>query len=850
MKPGTLFQLEVNPKLPRRLIRLEELANNLWYSWHRPTRSLFSRLDRDLWRATGNNPKEFLRRVDEQRLVDAADDQVFLSSYNQSLSDFDTYHNEPLRRNGPEWLRQTDLIAYFCAEFGFHESFPIYSGGLGILAGDHCKAASDMRLPFVAVGLLYRQGYFLQRIDAEGNQIAIYKDSDFDHLPVSPTRRDDGTELMVGIEMPGRVVMAKAWQARIGHVLLYLLDTDVSQNSEADRNITHQLYGGDRDLRLRQELVLGVGGVHMLGELGLKPTAWHINEGHAAFLVLSRVRKLMRDGLDAAAALEAVAGNTVFTTHTPVPAGHDHFSREQLTPYLEPLCKDLEFSVDQVFSWGLAGGSQEFNMTALAIRGSRFQNGVSRIHGAVSARICAPLWPGIEPEENPLDYVTNGVHVPTFLAYEWVEIFDRYLGQEWRHSMSRPDFWSRIEEIPDHVFWSIRQTLKARMLTTVRGRITRQTLRNHGAESHLDRLFKYANPLDSNVLTIGFARRFASYKRATLLFDNPEWLLKVVADAQRPVLFVFAGKAHPADKPGQDLIRAVAAMSRSAEFAGHILLVEGYDLGLARRLVSGVDVWLNNPLYPLEASGTSGMKAGINGVPNLSVLDGWWGEGYDGKNGWAVKPAPETIEEYRRNREEVQSLYEILEDQVVPLYYDRGKLGFSEAWVKMAKHSIATLLPRFNATRMVSEYLARFYLPATKQWRRYSESGFDNAKRLAVWKAKVRAAWDGARLHRIDESANRIEFGTTVRFEVGVTLNGLKPEDVLVELLLGRPLTGLGDVQNHRFAFTGTIDKSGAHVFALELAPELCGRLEYKIRAFPWHELLTHPLEMGLTLWL
>jgi glycogen phosphorylase len=764
------------------------------------------------------------------------------------LSAYDTYHSEPLRREGSEWLRQNDLIAYFCAEFGFHESFPIYSGGLGILAGDHCKAASDMRLPFVAVGLLYRQGYFHQRIDADGHQIAMYHDAEFDKLPVSPALRDDGSEILVPIELPGRTVMAKVWRARIGHVYLHLLDTFVPHNSDADRDITHQLYGGDRDMRIKQEMVLGLGGVRMLQELGLQPTAWHINEGHAAFLVLSRIRKLVREGLDFAAALEAVAANTVFTTHTPVPAGHDHFSRDQLMPYLEPICRELKINPDEGYALGLVDGGHDFNMTAPAIRGSRYQNGVSRIHGGVSARICAPLWPQIEPEENPLSYVTNGVHVPTFLAYEWTEVFDRYLGQEWRYSYE-PAFWTRIDEIPDHIFWSVRQALKARMLTSVRDRVSRQHLRLHGSEAHLDRLFRFANPLDPNVLTVGFGRRFAAYKRATLLFENPDWLRKIVTDSERPVLFVYAGKAHPADKPGQDIIRHVSSMARSAEFAGHVLLVEGYDLGLGRRLVSGVDVWLNNPLYPLEASGTSGMKAGINGVVNLSVLDGWWGEGYDGKNGWSIKPAPENWEEYRRNREESQSLYEILEDQVVPLYYSRGKLGFSEQWVKMAKHSIATLLPQFNATRMVSEYLARFYLPATKQWRRYSGSGFENAARIAKWKARIRAAWSKVRVRRFDASPKRIEFGANVKLEVALHLNGLKPEDVMVELLLGRPIRE-SNVQPYRFSFVGVVNGEGEHVFALELAPELCGRLEYQIRAFPWHELLTHPLEMGLMLWL
>ena len=852
MNKGTLFSLEVNPKIPARLQRLEEIANNLWYSWHRPTRSLFSRLDRNLFRAVNNNPKEFLRRVDEERLIAAASDQVFLSSFNQIISDYDTYHNEPLRRDGSEWLLKSDLIAYFCAEFGFHESFPIYSGGLGILAGDHCKAASDMRLPFIAVGLLYRQGYFHQRIDAGGNQIAIYEDADMDKLPTTPALREDGSEVLVPIDMPGRTVLVKVWRARAGHVILYLLDTNVPDNSEADRDITHQLYGGDSEMRIKQEIVLGVGGVRMFRELGIIPTAWHINEGHAAFLVISRIRKLMmREGLDYGAALEAVAANTVFTTHTPVPAGHDHFTRDQLMPYLEPLSRNPIIPVEQLFSLGLVDGGPDFNMTALAIRGSRFQNGVSRIHGDVSAKICAPLWPQIQPEENPLSYVTNGVHVPTFLAWEWTEVFDRYLGQEWRYSYD-PVFWQRIDEIPDHIFWSVRQALKARMLDTLHKHSRRQQLRIHGSEAHLDRLLRHADPLDPNVLTIGFARRFASYKRAALLFENPDWLRKIIAEEERPVLFVFAGKAHPADKPGQDLIRHISSLSRSPDFAGHILLCEGYDLGLARRLVSGVDVWLNTPLYPLEASGTSGMKAGINGVINFSVLDGWWGEGYNGNNGWAIKPAPEIWEEYRRNAEEAQSLYEILEDQIVPLYYTRGKLGYSEAWVKMAKQSISTLLPKYNSTRMVGEYLSKYYLAATKQWRRFSDNQYENASRLSQWKARINQAWHDVRLNRRDTPLKRIDYGNSLRFEVALQLNSLKPEDIVVELLLGRPLNGHDQMKNKQFRFhaTGTADAAGAHIYTLELKPELCGSLDYKIRAYPWHELMTHPLEMGLMVWL
>ena len=851
MQPRTVFQIEVNPKIPARLKRLEELASNLWYSWDRPTRTLFSRLQTGLWDAVGHNPKAFLRRVDEQVLLDASDDPVFLANYSRVLSAYDTYHNEPLRRNGSEWLRSTDLVAYFCAEFGFHESFPIYSGGLGILAGDHCKAASDMRLPFVGVGLLYRQGYFSQTIDTEGNQHATSTDSEFESLPVSPVELD-GRELIVHVDMPGRRVAVKVWQARCGHVDLYLLDTDLEQNDEHARDITHQLYGGDREMRIQQEIILGVGGVRALEALKKKPTVWHINEGHAAFLILERMRAKVALGLDSNSALECVAANTVFTTHTPVPAGHDHFAEDMMWSYFQNFCGELKMSREQFLGLGLAEGSNEYNMTALAIHGSRFQNGVSRIHGGVSAHICSHMWEDIDPEENSISYITNGVHVPTFLAQEWAEVFERYLGFDWTQRMTDVHFWQRVEEIPDHLFWSVRQSLKSQMLHLVRFRIARQLFRNRGSEAHLDRLLKLADTGNPHVLTIGFARRFATYKRATLLFEDLQWLEQIVCNDQRPVLFIFAGKAHPADRPGQDLIRRIHQIASLPQFEGRFLLVEDYDMRLARRLVSGVDVWLNNPVYPLEASGTSGMKAGLNGVLNLSVLDGWWDEGYDGKNGWAIKPVSESFDQERRAREESKALYELLQDQVIPMYYRRGDLGHSPDWIRMAKRSIATLLPRFSSTRMVGEYLAKFYLPASRQGRRYSEANFEGARKVAAWKSHVRGAWDKVRIRRLDAPRRTLAYGDALRLEIAAFLDGLKPEDVVVELLVGRhtDTSKLQENRSYRFEFEGVMTDQGEHRFVLQLTPQMCGKLDYRVRIYPHHELLTHPFEMGMMRWL
>ncbi len=848
MKQGTRFYMEINPRIPEKLSRLVELSENLWYSWDKATRTLFARMNPRLWDAVGHNPKVFLRRLDERTLVEAAEDQVYLSAYHRVLSSYDTYHSADQVRTA---MGGEDLIAYFCAEFGFNESFPIYSGGLGILAGDHCKAASDMGLPFVGVGFLYRRGYFSQSINAEGNQIVSYNEMDACDLPVKPALDENGEEIVVSIDFPEREVLARIWKARVGNVSLFLLDTDLPGNTESDRSISHQLYGGDHVMRIQQEIILGVGGVRALEALRLKPTVWHINEGHAAFLILERIRRMVEKGLDFQSALEAVAACTVFTTHTPVPAGHDHFHKEMIEEYFNRCCTLVGMPVDAILELGFdPDNPEEYNMTALAVRGSRFQNGVSRIHGEVSSRICSKFWPGIQPEENPLSYITNGVHVSTFLAEEWVDLFDKFLGGEWRNHVSDPEFWSRIDDIPDHLYWSVRQSLKSRMLYSLRAQIRNRHLRNSGSEAHLDRLLRYLDSYDPNVLTIGFARRFATYKRATLLFDSIEWLKEILSDTRRPVIFVFAGKAHPADQPGQDLIRQINGLSHMPEFEGKILLVEGYDMALSRHLVSGVDVWLNTPLYPLEASGTSGMKASINGAINLSVLDGWWGEGYDGQNGWAIKPSPEHFDIFRRNREESRTLYEILQDKVIPLYYERGKYGYPEDWVKKSKRAMASVLPRFNAGRMLDEYVSKCYLPASRQGKAYAENRYQSARTVSAWKTKVSAAWPAVTIRRLDETKRRLTFGENLRLEVALDLDGLDEEDVAVELLYNRSYTKdfRKSRKSARFSYERMMGHE--HVFSLDIRPDICGLIDYQIRVYPHHPLLTHPLECGLMTWL
>jgi glycogen phosphorylase len=844
----TRYSLEVNPRIPKRLARLEELANNLWYSWDRPTRALFAKLNPALWDAVGHSPKAMLKRIDEQRLIEAATDPAFLDSLTRVLASFDAYHAEPPFKQNSGGFKPDDLVAYFCAEFGVHESLPMYSGGLGILAGDHCKAASDFQLPFIAVGLLYRQGYFIQSIDGEGRQRAEYHDSEFEDLPIAPVRREEGgkagSDLTIELQFPGRKLLVKVWQAKVGHVTLYLLDTDLPENSERDRDIAHRLYGGDRITRLEQEFVLGVAGVRALAAIGHKPTVWHINEGHAAFLILERIRGLVTEGLPLEPAIEAVAANTVFTTHTPVPAGHDHFPESTVAAYVKS-----SFSEMNLLGLGRPPAGGDFNMTALALRGSRYQNGVSRIHGGVSARLLQDYWPQVSSDENPIGYVTNGVHVATFLAPEWGEVLDRFLGVGWMHRLGHPGIWEKIRGIPDHIFWSVRQDIKARLFHLVRHRIAVQHTRNHGSESHLERLLRYADPANPSVLTIGFARRFATYKRATLLFNDLDRLRRILGDRERPVLFLFAGKAHPADEPAQELIRTLAHLSRQEEFSGRILFIEGYDLHIARRLVSGVDVWLNNPVHPLEASGTSGMKAGMNGVINLSILDGWWDEGYDGENGWAIKPASPELDPHRRDLEEARTLHEILQDRVIPLYYNRVAGGYSPEWVRIAKRSMASLLPRYDASRMLGEYVSKYYIPASRQGHRYAHDGYAAARTVSSWKGKIRAAWSGVSARMLDAPKTRLQFGESLPVAVAVKLNGLAPSDVCVELLLARGAREGAPVQHTHELTEAEALADGEYRYKIDLKPGLAGRLDFRIRVVPRHELLTHPFELGLCCW-
>jgi starch phosphorylase len=869
---NSVFALQVSPSIPSPLQRLDDLAKNFWFSWNPALGSLFRKLDPVLWRKVEGSPRLFLRSVDQGILDNAAADAKFIAEYHGILAAFDDYLGRKLVPG--DGLEPSDLIAYFCAEYGWHESFPIYSGGLGVLAGDHCKTASDLNLPFVAVGLLYRHGYFHQTIDRNGQQVPDYPPIDPRSAPVSIALHPDGSEVRVTCPGLDRNVVVRVWKALVGRVTVLLLDTDVPENVAEDRAITAKLYGGSNELRQQQEAVLGIGGVRVLRALGLKPTVWHINEGHAAFMILERMREYTLAGLPFAAAVEATAADTVFTTHTPVSAGHDVFPHERVARQFASFPAELGISAEQLLDLGRAPErSDVFNMTRLALRGAAAVNGVSKIHGAVSSRLCASAWPDVPAPENPVGFVTNGVHVSTFLRHTWAKLFEQHVGADWRERMMDRTLMARIQAIPDALFWQTRQKVKSQMLRVLRERLTQQFQRNGLSEAHVQRLMKFVDPEQPDVLTVGFARRFAAYKRATLLMADLGWLEQLVRNEERPVVFIFSGKAHPHDEPAQWMMREIQRISSLPPFVGKILLVEGYDLGIGRLLTSGVDVWLNTPVAPLEASGTSGMKAAMNGTLNLSVLDGWWAEAYDGRrgsrNGWGIPPARDEHGDGERDRQDSTTLYETLQDEVVPLYYARdAKLGYSPEWVALCKRSMASVLPAFNSERVLRDYLHEFYAPAARQGRVMATENFQVARELGAWKEKVRAAWPGVTLKLLSAPATEISFAEHVTLEVDVTLNGLAPADVCVECqaqpVLGsavvvpvqgyaenrRPINGVNYLEG-RAVFTkrfeaGAVGDDGTCRYRLEFPPPWAGTLQYEVRAVPDHPHLSHPYELGL----
>jgi starch phosphorylase len=702
------------PPIPERLQRLPELANDLWWTWNPQARSVFRRLDYPLWRQTAHNPVLMLRRVSAEMLSLAAADGEFVALYDSAIEALDA-----ARAARDTWWQDrhhdgSACIAYFSAEFALHQSLPIYAGGLGVLAGDHCKEASDLGLPLVGVGFMYPQGYFHQNVSPEGWQVESYERLNWTDAPIDPAITPEGKPCVIAVPLGNRTVLAAVWRVRLGRVKLYLLDTDLEENAPWDRELSARLYGGDRETRIQQEIILGIGGVRLLKALGSTPGVWHLNEGHAAFVVLQRIRDFIEEGRSFEAALEEVRRTTVFTTHTPVAAGHDAFPFNLVETHLAGAWGTLGAYRDAFLALGHYdnGGGPMFNMTALALRTAGSVNAVSQRHREVTAEMWGPIWPDTPEDRRPVRAITNGIHMPTWISGEMAKLFDDHLGIAWRDHHDDAALWQRVYEIPDEALWDVRQALRNYLFAFIRERA-----RHRWNEEHVSaaRVVAAGTLLDPNALTIGFARRFTGYKRPELIFHNPERLQAILNAVRRPVQIVFAGKAHPADETGKHHLQRVYRRAIDPMFGGRVAFVDDYELHVAHFLVQGCDVWLNNPRKPLEASGTSGMKASINGVPHLSIGDGWWAEGYAGDNGWLIDGQAPPSDYDAADAADAEALYQLLEREVVPAFYERDPHGIPRRWLSFVRRAIASVAPRFSARRMVKEYAEEMYLPAMER---------------------------------------------------------------------------------------------------------------------------------------
>ncbi|MBA3295542.1 MAG: alpha-glucan family phosphorylase [Acidobacteria bacterium] len=699
-----------SPIIPERIARLPELAGDLWWTWNTQARDVFRQLDYPLWRQTAHNPVLMLRQVSQEMLILAGNEARFLSTYDAAIDALDaarTAKDTWWRRRYPD---VPGPVAYFSAEFALHQSLPIYAGGLGVLAGDHCKEASDLGIPLIGVGFMYPQGYFHQMVSPEGWQQESYERLNWTDAPVEPAVTADGTPCVIAVPLGNRSVLVTVWRVRLGRVQLYLLDTDLEENAPWDRELSARLYGGDREIRVQQEIILGVGGVQALKALGFAPAVWHLNEGHAAFVVLQRIRDMIETGQSFESALQEVRRTTVFTTHTPVPAGHDAFPFTLVETHLAGAWGSLGDARDAFLALGHYdnGSGSMFNMTALALRAAGSTNAVSQLHGRVTREMWGPIWPEVAEDQRPVRAITNGVHVPTWLSWEMAQLFDKYVGPDWRERHDEPTVWARVMHIPDEELWAARRALREFLFAFIRER-ARQRWKEERVSAA--RVVAAGTLLNPNALTLGFARRFTGYKRPELIFHNPERLLGILNASRRPVQIVFAGKAHPADETGKHHLQQVYRRAIDPTFAGRVAFVDDYDLHVAHFLVQGCDVWLNNPRKPLEASGTSGMKASINGVPHLSIGDGWWAEGYTGDNGWLIDPKSSGDQD-AIDAADADAMYTLLERDVVPAFYDRDSHDIPRAWLSIVRQAIISVTPRFSARRMVKEYADTLYRPA------------------------------------------------------------------------------------------------------------------------------------------
>ena len=849
MKVTPIGTFEVVPAIPDQLRELKAFAYNFHWSWNPELARLFRDIDPELWARTGHNPVRVLREVSAELLYQLAKTASFLESYRSCVDAEAKYSSASTWYEGLCGSCPKNEIVYFSMEYGINEHLPVYSGGLGVLSGDHLKSASDLGVPLVGVGLAYRQGYFQQQLTADGYQSELFPVNHFEELAVSPVMDEQGQRVLVPLSFPGRTVYVAAWKAMIGRVPLILLDTDVPENNQNDRRITYMLYGGDKETRIQQEIVLGMGGVEMVRRLGYEVTVCHMNEGHSAFIQFSRIIKAMQEHqLSAAEAIQLISAGTVFTTHTPVPAGIDQFPADLMDKYFGSVYAELGMSRDET----LAMGSREpgvpgqlFNMAIFALRTANYTNGVSRLHADVSRNLWKESFPLLPYEEIPIDYVTNGIHLQSWLSEDMNALFDQYLGGDWRQAPDHKDIWSKVTEIPDEQLWAGRNRAREKLVQYTRRRVSDYRSRTLGIETPPREL---AAILDPNILTIGFARRFATYKRATLLLRYPERLLQLLRSKDRPLQIIFAGKAHPQDEAGKAFIHDILYFARSEGVENRLAFIENYGMGVARYLVQGVDVWLNTPRRPLEASGTSGMKVLGNGGLNLSILDGWWDEAYEPGLGWAIGGEKILGDERAQDDRDAQSLYAQLENQIVPLFYEREN-GIPRAWLAQVRKSVASLVPRFNSHRMVKEYSDEYYIPALYRCHRLAGNGKAAVKSLTEWKRKIQEHWHEISFDSVTTSMGQNgPEGVEVNVEADVQLGKLTPEDVEAQLYYG-PITADGSIEAAGVVALQSEPSSNGTVFRGRAIVPDSGRYGYTVRLIPAHPLLDHPLKMGLVHW-
>ncbi|MCX5860690.1 MAG: alpha-glucan family phosphorylase [Desulfomonile sp.] len=846
-------QLVVKPDLPDALQVLRTIGMNLWYTWNPDANRLFQALDPDLWEECGHNPILLLANLSPQRKREIIEDVSLIDAISEIEKAFEEYLSNPGNYSF-NLERPIDYrIAYFSMEYGLCECMPIYSGGLGVLSGDHLKSASNLCFPLIGVGLLYQKGYFRQYLNIDGWQQESYPDNDFYNLPILPVRDATGNQASFDMELDGRNVKILIWKIQVGRIPLYLLDSSHPSNSESARRITAELYGGDLDMRIQQEIVLGIGGARAFHLLGLWPLVYHLNEGHAAFAALERIRQSMTTyKVSFDVAMEAVSASTVFTTHTPVPAGIDMFPPDMVERYFRSYMKSLGMTVKDLLDLGRQDPSDKsspLSMAVLALRLSRGVNAVSKLHSSVSRKMWRNLWPHLEEEDVPIGYVTNGVHIPSYLSNEMADLFARYLGEEWVEEPDNAKLWMRIHNIPHSQLWRVHETRRERLVAFCRRRLAKQLKSGTGSSSNMKRVIEFLNP---EALTIGFARRFAPYKRAGLLFSDPDRLLRIISDKRRPVQFIFAGKAHPRDLLGKEIIKKVVHQARSEGFRRNLVFLEDYDINVARYLVQGVDVWLNTPRRPNEACGTSGMKAAANGVLNLSVLDGWWPEAYDGTNGWAIGNEEEYEDIAYQDQTDADSLYDILEKEVIPIFFDRGPDGLPHAWVEMMKNSMVKICGRFNSHRMIEEYMEDYYVQAGLAHQILGENRQARARELRDWKLRIRSLWNDIKILDVSlPKGDHVSLGEVLEVTTYVRLGHISAEEVVVDLCHGIAAVDSDKLINRNVTAMVQSEESsdGVYCFKGTIPCEETGVYAYRIRVLPFHPYLFNQLSMNLITW-